>query len=123
MAKILVVDDELVLRELMKDFLETAGHKVETAETGMQGLEKLRAGGFQMLVCDVNMPGLSGVELLRLVRSDPAFKTLPVLMCTARDTMGEVDLAFEIGANGYVVKPFNLKSLTESVSKAFAAKA
>jgi two-component system chemotaxis response regulator CheY len=123
MAKILVVDDELVLRELMQDFLETAGHKVETAENAMESLEKLRAGGFQMMICDVNMPGLSGVELLRLVRRDPAFKTLPVLMCTARDTMGEVDQAFEAGANGYVVKPFDLKSLTESVAKALAAKA
>lgn len=123
MAKILVIDDELVLCELMKDFLEASGHSVQTADNAMAGLKMLREGGFELMLCDVNMPGLSGLELLRLVRGDPAFKTLPVLMCTARDMMGEVDQAFETGANGYVVKPFDMKSLNESVTKALAGKA
>lgn len=117
MAKILVVDDELLLRELLQEILCAGGHAVETAEDGRAGLDKLREGGFELMISDVNMPVLSGLELLRLVRRDPAFQALPVLVCTARGKMGEVDAAFEAGATGYIIKPFQAAAVLEKVSK------
>lgn len=121
MAKILTVDDESFLLDLMKEMLQMGGHTVEGIQTAVECLAKLRAGGFELVILDVNMPQLSGLELLRLIRSDPALKKLPVLMCTARDMVDDIDRAFEAGATGYIVKPFTAASLNDSVKKGLAA--
>lgn len=123
MANILTVDDEPLLLDLMKEVLEAGGHTVEGIETAMECLAKLRGGGYNLVILDVNMPQLSGLELLRLIRREPALKRLPVIMCTGRDMMGDIDLAFEAGATGYIVKPFTFASLNESVAKGLAAAA
>lgn len=120
MAKILVVDDETALRELMSEFLKNAGHSVESADSGMAGLAKLRAGGYQLVTLDIDMPGLNGTETLKLIRREPALAALPVLMCTARGSLNSLDAAFEDGATGYIVKPFDLGALLKSVNKALA---
>ncbi len=117
MAKILTVDDEPYLLDLMKDMLELSGHAVEGVQTAVECLARLRGGGFQLAILDVNMPQLSGLQLLRLIRRDPALQKLPVLMCTGRDKMGDLDTAFEAGATGYIVKPFTSAALNESVAK------
>lgn len=117
MAEILVVDDEVVLRELLQEILTAGGHAVATAENGMEALARLREGRFELLISDVNMPVLNGLELLKMVRRDKAFSGLPVLMCTARDKMAEVDAAFEAGADGYLVKPFGAAMVLEKVRK------
>ncbi len=121
MAKILAVDDEPSLLALMQDLLEAGGHKVESAGSAVDCLAKLRAGGFELLILDVNMPPLDGLEVLRMIRRDPALKNLPVLMCTARDMTDDLDQAFEAGANGYIVKPFTAAALNASVTKSLAA--
>lgn len=123
MAKILIVDDEPSLRELLKDYLELAGHSVETAETGMEGLTKLREGRFQLATLDVDMPSMSGLDVLKLIRRDPKLARLPVLMCTARDMMSSVDDAFDEGASGYIVKPFDFATVGKSVAKALSGTA
>jgi two-component system chemotaxis response regulator CheY len=121
MAKILAVDDEPSLLALMKDLLTLSGHNVHTADSAVDCLAKLRVGGFELLILDVNMPPLNGLEVLRMIRRDPALKTLPVLMCTARDMTDDLDQAFEAGANGYIVKPFTAAALNASVTKSLAA--
>lgn len=118
MAKILVVDDDASLRELLQDCLARAGHTVETAETGAEAMTRLRAGRFDLVTLDVKMPLLGGRETLALIRRDPKLAKLPVLMCTAQDTMAEVDDAFAAGADGYIVKPFDLPALEKTVAKA-----
>lgn len=123
MAKILIVDDEPSLRELLKDFLQLAGHFVETAETGMDGLTKLRGGRFELVTLDVDMPSVSGLDVLRLIRRDPKLADIPVLMCTGHDMMSSVDVAFEEGATGYIVKPFDFATVGKSVAKALAGAA
>ena len=80
MANILVVDDEPLLRELLRDYLQMSGHTVEMAENGMECMTKLRAGQFQLVTLDVDMEGLSGKDVLKLIRSDPKLKKLPVLI-------------------------------------------
>lgn len=121
MAKILAADDDLSLRELMQDILEPAGHKVTGVDGGLEALEQLRAGGFDLAILDVNMPMLGGMEALRMIRRDAKLKKIPVIMCTGHDTLGEIEAAFEAGASGYVVKPFGPMSLTDAVTKALAA--
>jgi CheY-like chemotaxis protein len=122
MAKILAVDDDPLLLELMKDMLADAGHVVVGVSKAMDCLTKLRDGGYQLAILDVDMPQLSGLELLRLIRRDPALRAVSVLMCTGRGTMGDLDAAFEIGANGYIVKPFSAASLAEGVAKGLSGK-
>jgi len=121
MAKILAVDDEPSLLALMTDLLEAFGHKVETVDSAVDCLSKLRVGGFELVILDVSMPPLNGLEVLRMIRRDPELKNLPVLMCTARDMTDDLDQAFEAGANGYIVKPFTAAALNASVMKSLAA--
>ncbi|MDE2509480.1 MAG: response regulator [Elusimicrobia bacterium] len=118
MAKILIVDDEPSLRELLRDFLKDKGHAADMAESGAEALTKLRAGRFDLVTLDVEMPMLGGVETLRLIRRDPKLANIPVLMCTAHGMMGEIDEAFENGASGYIVKPFDFAALEKTVAKA-----
>ena len=117
-AKILVVDDEVSLRELLQGFLEGAGHSVATAESGAEAMTKLRADRFDLVTLDLDMPVLGGAETLKLIRRDPKLAKIPVLMCTAHGLMAEIDDAFEGGANGYIVKPFNFPALEKTVAKA-----
>ena len=121
MANILIVDDDPAVRDLLKDFLEREGHSVETAITGMEGLTKLRWGSFQLATLDVDMPLLNGIETLKLIRQDPKLAKLPVLMCTAHNSMEALDTAFGLGATDYFVKPFNFPALKKSLAKVFAA--
>ena len=120
MAKILIVDDDPALRELLKDMLEFDQHEVVMAETGMEALTKLRSGRFQLAILDFDMPLLNGRETLKLVRRDPNLFKLPVLMCTGHGKLSEIDEAFEDGANGYVVKPFDWPTLQKTVIKALS---
>lgn len=122
MAKILVVDDDAALRELLRDLLSDAGHSVDDADSGMAGLAKLRAGGYQLVTLDIDMPGLGGMETLKLIRREPKLGKLPVLMCTARNMLDSIDAAFEDGATGYIVKPFDLAALSATVEKALSGK-
>jgi two-component system chemotaxis response regulator CheY len=122
MAKILTVDDDHVLRALMKDMLEEdGGHSVESAVTAEDCLTRLRGGGFHLVILDVNMPQVSGMEVLRQIRRDPALRKLPVLMCTGRNKLGDIDQAFELGATGYIVKPFSSDALNAQVTKGLTA--
>ena len=118
MAKILVVDDDASLRELLKEHLEAGGHAVETAETGAEALTRLRAGKFDLVTMDMKMPLMSGGEALKLIRRDPVLGKLPVLMCTAQDTMADIDDAFANSASGYIVKPFDVAKLEKTVARA-----
>jgi two-component system chemotaxis response regulator CheY len=120
-AKILVVDDEASLRELLHDFLKRAGHSADTAESGAEALTKLRSGRYDLVTLDLDMPMLGGVETLKLIRRDPKLAKLPVLMCTAHGMMGEIDEAFENGANGYIVKPFDSAALEKTLAKTLKA--
>ena len=120
MAKILIVDDDPLLRELLGELLELEGHATVAVESGMEGLAKLREGGFQLVTLDVEMPLLSGIEVLKLIRRDPTLVKLPVLMVTGQSMMAELDAAFGDGATGYILKPFDLLALSASVTKALS---
>lgn len=122
MAKILIVDDDPEIRELLRNLLQGEGHVVDLAANGMDGISKLGEGGFQLVTLDVDMPLLNGIEVLKLIRGDAKLAKLPVLMCTAHNSMEALDTAFAIGATGYFVKPFNIPELRKTVAKALATK-
>jgi two-component system chemotaxis response regulator CheY len=92
---------------------------VEEAEDGQDALNKLRAGKFEFVVSDWNMPNLDGLEMLKEIRQDEALKGLPVLMVTAEAKKENIIAAAQAGANGYVVKPFTAATLEEKLNKIF----
>lgn len=118
--KILVVDDFPTMRRIVRNLLKELGFEnVDEAEDGVQGLEKLRTGGFQFVVSDWNMPNLDGLEMLKQIRQDPGLKHLPVLMVTAEAKKENIVAAAQAGASGYVVKPFTAATLEEKLAKIF----
>lgn len=114
-VRILIVEDEPAIREVVRFHLELAGHEVEESGHGRQALERLRAEPFALIVLDVMLPGLDGVSLCRAVRSGGANVATPILMLTARDTESDTVLGLESGADDYVTKPFGVRELTARV--------
>jgi DNA-binding NtrC family response regulator len=114
--RILIVDDDPGQRSLLHTFLTGQGFATTLAESGEQALEKLAGGRFAMMISDVRMPGLSGLETLRLARQDHA--TLPVLLVTAFPDVRDTVMAMRDGAVNYLAKPIDLDELLDSVRKA-----
>lgn len=105
--KVLVVDDDPIYRETARMFLSMYGRAVTLAENGKRGLEALRAGRFDIMVCDFEMPDLNGLEVIAEVARMPECAGMPIIMVTSRDDAMAIDRAFELGASSFVVKPVN----------------
>lgn len=116
----LVVDDFPTMRRIVRSLLKELGFtNVEEAEDGQDALNKLRAGKFDFVVSDWNMPNLDGLDMLKQIRADDNLKHLPVLMVTAEAKKENIIAAAQAGANGYVVKPFTAATLEEKLNKIF----
>ena len=114
--RILIVDDDSGQRSLLDSFLRSQGFATVLADSGERALELLTAGKFSMLISDVRMPGLSGLETLRRVRQN--FPTLPVLLVTAYADIREAVVAMRDGALNYLAKPIDLDELLATVRQA-----
>jgi two-component system chemotaxis response regulator CheY len=119
--KFLVVDDFSTMRRIVRNLLKELGYtNVDEAEDGVVALQKLRGGSnFQFVVTDWNMPNMTGIELLKNIRSDDSLKHLPVLMITAEAKKENIVEAAQNGASGYIVKPFTAGTLEEKLNKIF----
>lgn len=104
MATILLVDDIEDNRKLLEFDLEDDGHKVLEADSGPAALELLKTEKPDMILLDVNMPGMSGLELLDILKKDKKYQSIPVIMVTANDMDEEITAALDKGANDYVIK-------------------
>jgi two-component system chemotaxis response regulator CheY len=118
--KILLVDDFSTMRRIIKNLLRDLGfNNVVEADDGKTALPILQQGGIQFLVTDWNMPGMTGIDLVKLVRADPNLKSIPILMVTAEAKREQIIAAAQAGVNGYVVKPFTAAVLKEKLEKIF----
>ncbi|HEC12152.1 MAG TPA: chemotaxis protein CheY [Acidiferrobacteraceae bacterium] len=118
--KILVVDDFSTMRRIIKNLLRELGfHNTTEADDGMTALPILKKTSFDFLITDWNMPGMTGIDLLKAVRADPEICHLPVLMVTAERKRENIVVAAEAGVNGYIVKPFTAMTLREKMEKIF----
>ncbi|WP_460063374.1 chemotaxis response regulator CheY [Pseudomonas sp. H2_H09] len=118
--KILIVDDFSTMRRIIKNLLRDLGftNTVE-ADDGLTAIPILNSGSIDFLVTDWNMPGMTGIDLLRHVRADEKLRSLPVLMVTAEAKREQIIEAAQAGVNGYVVKPFTALVLKEKIEKIF----
>lgn len=115
---ILVVDDSINVRRFLSLTLEKADYRVEQAKDGQDALEKLLSGlQIAAVVCDIDMPRLDGYGFLARVKSNPAFKQLPIVMLTSRSGDKERQLALNLGATAYFCKPYNKQELLEALDR------
>ena len=118
--KILIVDDFSTMRRIIKNLLRDLGFSnTQEADDGQTALPMLQSGNFDFLVTDWNMPGMTGIDLLKTVRADEKLATLPVLLVTAEQKREQIVEAAQAGVNGYIVKPFTAGTLKTKLDKVF----
>lgn len=123
--KILVIDDMATMRKIIKNMLSQMGFKnITEADDGKTALplieESYKTGDpFEFIVSDWNMPGMSGLDLLKKLRSTDQFKAVPFLMVTAEAEQSNVVIALKAGVSNFIVKPFSAVTLKEKVEKIF----
>ena len=114
-GKVLVVDDSPTMRRIVTNTLKRIGYAdLKEAENGQEALILLGGNEFDLIVTDWNMPGMSGLEFIKSVRSDNSNK-LPILMVTTRSEAEDVKEALQAGANSHIVKPFTPQVLKEKI--------
>lgn len=117
-TKILVVDDFPTMRRIVRNLLGELGYSnIQEADDGQTALPMLQNGDFEFLVTDWNMPGMTGIDLLKNVRADPKLAKLPVLMVTAEASKEQIVEAAQAGVSGYVIKPFTAATLAEKIDR------
>ena len=115
--KILVVDDEQNIVDLISIVLRGEGYDVETALNGLEALKKLQKNLPALVILDVNMPQLDGWSVLSSIRATEETRALPVLMCTNKDLVSDVERAEVLGATGYIPKPFEIERVVRKVKQ------
>jgi len=114
--RVLVVDDSLTVRELERKLLSSRGYEVSVAVDGMDGWNVLRGGHFDLLVTDIDMPRMDGIELVTQLRRDPRLQSLPVIVVSYKDREEDRRRGLEAGADHYLTKSsFHDESLLEAV--------
>ena len=114
--KILAVDDDPSIRELVAFVLTERGYHVETAEDGLQGLEKFKKGTFDLLILDCRMPRLDGTQLLDAIRATPEGRKQAVIMLSSENMLGPIYKSYELGIIEWIPKPFSAESLLAKVN-------
>ncbi len=116
--KFLIVDDFSTMRRIVRGLLKEMGcNNADEAEDGAVALAMLKAGKYDFVVSDINMPNMNGFDLLKAIKAEDSLKHLPVLMVTADARKEDIVLAAQTGAAGYIVKPFTKATLEEKVQK------
>ena len=115
MARILVADDDVDIRELVEFKLSTMGHDVVAVADGQAAIDACQAQRPDLAVLDVMMPGVSGLDAIRAIRADPGLSDLPVILLTARAQESDVETGFDSGADDYITKPFSPRELASRV--------
>ena len=117
MNKILAVDDSTSMRQVMCFFLKNAGYQVEEAADGRQALAMAERERYELVLTDVQMPGINGLELVRRLRAMPAYRTTPILTVTTLNARAERDEGRAAGATGWIVKPFGEDKLLSTIQR------
>jgi two-component system, OmpR family, alkaline phosphatase synthesis response regulator PhoP len=116
-ANILVVDDEEDIRELVELHLDREGYRILTCETGEQALSLARAKTPDLVVLDLMLPGMDGLEVCKRLKADSALQQIPVVMLTAKGEESDIVAGLELGADDYITKPFSGKVLVARVRR------
>jgi len=116
-SKVLVVDDEPFILMMIEDKLKTAKIDVVTVRESRRALEHIRKERPDLVILDWMMPGLSGIDLCRLIKADPDIRDIPIFMLTAKGQDADEEEGMQCGVSRYITKPFSPKSLLEMVQE------
>jgi two-component system chemotaxis response regulator CheY len=118
--KVLVVDDFATMRRILRNILKQIGFKnIIEADDGKSALKELKKEKVDLILCDWNMPEMSGIELLKNIRSDNELKGIPFVMVTAESQKDNIVDAVKSGVSNYIVKPFTAETIAEKLNKVF----
>ncbi|MBD3306822.1 response regulator [candidate division KSB3 bacterium] len=112
---VLIVDDSAVIRDSLGFLLETEGFTVQTAENGLEGLEKLQTHQFDTIIADINMPQMHGYDLIRAIRQYEQYRDVPIIILTTEEEARDKKQGFEAGANLFLIKPTDPKKMIKYV--------
>ena len=115
--RILAVDDSKTMRDMLNFTLLNAGYDVVLAEDGNDGLSKLGDNSIDLIITDINMPGMNGIELIKNVRADASYRSMPILILTTESGAELKQEGKAAGATGWIVKPFVPEKLLQVVTK------
>lgn len=113
--KILIVDDDKTTRKLLSFYLKGSGFEVVTAENGLDALEKLGMDEINLVMTDLNMPYMDGIELVKTLKSDPNTAQIPIIMVTTEADINEQNRALAAGANAYITKPVTADMIAQKI--------
>ena len=114
---LLIVDDSATIRQQVSSALTPHGFHVEEASDGNLGLARIKDGGIDCVICDVNMPNMNGIEMVEQVKQLPEFASLPIIMLTTEGARELIQKAKSAGASGWIVKPFKSDLLLAAARK------
>jgi two-component system chemotaxis response regulator CheY len=117
-GNVLVVDDTRLMRRLLRGILESAGYGVVEAESGARAIDALRSESVDLVITDIEMPDMDGLEMIRRIRSHPRTADLPALICTASKEAADVKDAARLGVRGFLTKPVVKDAVLEKVAQA-----
>ncbi len=115
--KVLVVDDDKTTRKMLSLILRSKGYEVITAENGMDGLQKLGMEQVNLILTDMNMPYMDGIEFTKQVRANPEISNIPIVMLTTEADEEEKQRAYRAGVDDYLVKPATAEQIVESMKR------
>jgi len=115
--RILVVDDEQALVELVKMRLETNGYEVLSAFDGQEALDKARKEKPDLIILDLMLPKIDGYKVCRMLKFDEKYKKIPIILFTARAQESDKKMGQDVGADSYIVKPFEPKALLAKIKE------
>ncbi len=113
--RVLIIDDDQALQNLVVMMLQRVGLQAWVADTAIEGMEIMRTEDFGLLILDLMLPDMDGFEVLQRLRKDQRFEKMPILILSARAETEAISRGFELGADGYLTKPYLPNSLTERV--------
>jgi CheY-like chemotaxis protein len=117
--KIMIIDDEAAMCQILKQILESEGYEVKTSTEGLSALYEIKQDSFNLVITDVTMPNLSGIEILAQVKQ---FKPkLPVIFITGSDVDAVLKDALQLGLDGFIEKPFNIQAVLEVIREKLGA--
>ncbi len=113
--KIFVIEDEKDIRDLLHHYLKREGYDVQSAPDGLRGIQRLKQERFDVLLLDLMLPEMDGLEVCRILRADPQNKSLPIIMITAKGEVTDRIVGLEMGADDYIPKPFSPREVVARV--------
>lgn len=119
MKRLVIVEDEKDYQDILRHYLEEAGYGVTAFASGEEALASLPRLAPDMVLLDVNLPGMDGYEICRRLRADPAFRRVPIIMITVQSSVAQTVKGLNLGADDYIAKPFDPKEVLARVSALF----